>query len=73
MTQSAIIFQWKNVLVEQIHFLRLQNRAVEIAISKEQQKHKVSSGSLSAGFNAWTASSLPGWAVFHAKIYKNKK
>lgn len=66
MTQSVIIFQQKNALIEQINFLKLQNRTVEIVISKEQQKHKISSGNLSAGFNAWTARALPGWAVFHA-------
>lgn len=49
MTQYAIIFQQKNLLIEQIHFLKLQNRTVEIAISKEQQRHKISSGSLSVG------------------------
>lgn len=66
MIQSAIIFQQQNILIERIHFLNLQNRTVEIAISQEQQKHKISSGSLSAGFNAWTARALPGWAVFRA-------
>lgn len=66
MIQSAIIFQQQNILIERIHFLNLQNRTVETAISQEQQKHKISSGSLSAGFNAWTARALPGWAVFRA-------
>lgn len=66
MTQSALIFQQNNVLIEQIHFLKLQNRTVEIVISKEQQKYDISSGSLSARFNARAARVLPGWAVFHA-------
>lgn len=66
MIQAAIIFQQQYILIERIHFLNLQNRTVEIAISQEQQKHKISSGSLSAGFNAWTARALPEWTVFHA-------
>lgn len=39
MTQYAIVFQQKNALIEQIHFLKLQNRTLELAVSKEQQKH----------------------------------
>lgn len=38
MIQSAIIFQQQNILIEWIHFLNLQNKTVEIAISQEQQK-----------------------------------
>lgn len=45
-------FSTVKYFIDQIHFLNLQNRTVEIAISQEQQKHKIFSGSLSAGFNA---------------------